>query len=424
MTDPAADKLSAARTRLILDKPFLGALAMRLPLVAAGSWCRTTASDARQLYYNPAWIAELSTAQAQFVLAHEALHCALGHFARRGHRVKRRWDLACDFAVNPLLVAEGLTPPVEAIVLDLYAGMAAEEIYPCLDDSLENDTLDDHVWDGDDGGQGASGDQEARGQGAGSRQEQDSAAGGATPKVPWGGRGEGLDGPPPPLSGKEQEQLEQQWQRNLAAAAQRARESGKLAGALARLVEAALAPTVSWRALLAQYLSQLARDDYSYQRPHRRGDAGGSGGSVSQGGEPILPSLRSRAGDLVVALDISGSVGDQDLARFVAELNAIKGALPVRVFLLACDAALAPDAPWLFDPWQSLELPRKFQGGGGTDFTPVFSWVDREGLRPDALIYFTDADGPFPVAEPDYPVLWLVKGNKPVPWGQRVPLND
>lgn len=49
----AADRLSAARTRLILDKPFLGALAMRLPLVAAGPWCKTTASDARSLYYNP-----------------------------------------------------------------------------------------------------------------------------------------------------------------------------------------------------------------------------------------------------------------------------------------------------------------------------------------------------------------------------------
>ncbi len=418
MTD-AAGKLAAARTRLILDRPFLGALVMRLPLVAAGGWCRTTASDARQLYYNPAWISDLPTTQVQFVLAHEALHCALGHFARRGHRVKRRWDLACDFAVNPLLVAEGLTPPAEAIVLDVYAGMAAEEIYPCLDDTLDNETLDDHVWDGDeDGGQGGCGDQQAKGHGGGSRQQEESEVGGATPRVPRGSTGEGPDGPPPPLSGQEKEQLEQQWQRHLAAAAQRAREAGKLAGALARLTEAALAPKVSWRALLAQYLTQLARDDYSYQRPHRRGAHGGLGG------EAILPSLRSRAGELVVALDISGSVGDEDLAQFVAELNAIKGALPVRVSLLACDAALAPDAPWRFDPWQSLELPRKFQGGGGTDFTPVFAWVEDEGLRPDALIYFTDADGQFPAVEPDYPVLWLVKGNRPVPWGRRLRLND
>lgn len=393
---------------------------MRLPLVAAGGWCRTTASDARSLYYNAEWISALSIAQVQFVLAHEALHCALGHFARRGHRVKRLWDLACDFAVNPLLVAEGLAPPAEAVVLDLYAGMAAEEIYPCLDDTLDEETLDDHQWDGeadDGGGQGASGNDAAQGQGGGGKQEQNPDAGGATPKAPQGASGESADAPPSspsPLTGREREQLDQQWRRHLAAAAQRAREAGKLSGQMARLVDDALAPQVSWRALLAQYLSQIAREDYSYQRPHRRG--GGSG-------EAILPSLRSRAGDLVVALDISGSVSDEDLAQFVGEINAIKGALPVRITLLACDAALAPDGPWHFEPWQTLTLPRKFVGGGGTDFAPVFDWVKKEGLRPDVLIYFTDADGGFPGHAPDYPVIWLVKGGKPVPWGRRVPLS-
>jgi hypothetical protein len=147
----AAAKLAAARTRLILDKPFLGALVLRLPLVEAGAWCRSTGTDARKLYYNPQWIDVLSTAQVQFALAHEALHCALGHFARRGHRVQRKWDLACDFAINPLLLDEGLQPPLGAQVLDLYRGMAAEEIYPCLDDELDTDTLDEHVWDEDEG---------------------------------------------------------------------------------------------------------------------------------------------------------------------------------------------------------------------------------------------------------------------------------
>ena len=102
-------KLSAARTRLILDKPFLGALVLRLPMTSADpKWCPTTATDARGFYYNAAYIEALSLEQTQFVLAHEALHCALSHFARRQHRAKRRWDLACDFAVNPLLVQDGL----------------------------------------------------------------------------------------------------------------------------------------------------------------------------------------------------------------------------------------------------------------------------------------------------------------------------
>ena len=283
----AESKLAAARTRLILDKPFLGALVLRLPLKAAGDWCRTTATDARTLYYNPVWINDLSASQVQFALAHEALHCALGHFARRGHRVQRKWDLACDFAINPLLLDEGLKPPPDAQVLDLYRGMAAEEIYPCIEDDLDSDTFDDHVWDedqdsegGQGGGQGDRNEQgEAQGKGGGDQQEGaggaappeeiDPDAGGSSPqKVGAGGTaGDAEDGPPPPLTAQEKEQLQQQWQRHLAAAAQRAREAGKLSGILSRLTEAALAVQVSWRALLSQYLSQAARDDYTWQRP-------------------------------------------------------------------------------------------------------------------------------------------------------------
>jgi len=71
-------KLATARTRLILDRPFLGALVLRLPLVAADrKWCKTTATDARKLYFNPEFIASLTLAETEFMLAHEALHCRL-----------------------------------------------------------------------------------------------------------------------------------------------------------------------------------------------------------------------------------------------------------------------------------------------------------------------------------------------------------
>lgn len=430
MRQAAAAKLAAARTRLILDKPFLGALVLRLPLVEAGTWCRTTGTDARTLYYNPQWIDALSTAQVQFALAHEALHCALGHFARRGSRVQRKWDLACDFAINPLLIDEGLKPPLGAQVLDLYRGMSAEEIYPCLDDSLDNETLDEHVWDADEGGQGGSGDGDTQGQGGGSDdspkdghqgadnlQGRDPEAGAAAlqPADASGSPGDAPDNPPPPLTAQQKETLQQQWQRHLAAAAQRAREAGKLSGHLARLTDEALAPQVSWRAALAQYLSQASRDDYTWLRPSRR--------TGEMGGDAIFPSLRSHAGDIFVALDTSGSIQDADLGQFVGELNAIKGTLPVRLTLFACDAALADGAPWVTEPWQEFCLPRKFEGGGGTAFAPVFDWIEREGARPDALVYFTDAQGDMPQVPPNYPVLWLVKGGAAVPWGLRIQLN-
>jgi len=85
------NKLVAARTRLIIEKPFLGTLVLRLPLEAADpQWCKTSATDARKIYYNAQYIEQLNIEQTQYVLAHEALHCALSHFARRQHRDKHR----------------------------------------------------------------------------------------------------------------------------------------------------------------------------------------------------------------------------------------------------------------------------------------------------------------------------------------------
>ncbi|MFN2308907.1 MAG: VWA-like domain-containing protein [Gammaproteobacteria bacterium] len=397
-------KLSAARTRLILDKPFLGALVLRLPMVAADpTWCRTTATDARAFYYNADYLAELSLDQTQFMLAHEALHCALAHFARREHRARHRWDLACDLAINPLLIKDGLRPPPGALYLDRFEGLTAEEIYPSIADMEdEAETLDQHLYDNEDGGGGGgSGQGDASespgGQGQRPQADVDPARGGAPQ--------------PQPLSETEREHLSVQWQQRLAGAAQQALRAGKLNGMLARLVDHMLQPQLPWRMLLARYMTGVSRDDYTYSRPSRRE------------GAAILPSLRSAQIEVVVVLDTSGSVSAEDFGEFMSEIDAIKGQVRARITLHACDAELAKDGPWEFEPWEAFQLPREFAGGGGTRFTPVFDWVNGRDRHPDLLIYFTDAEGEFPEQAPLFPVLWLVKGKAKVPWGQRVQLN-
>jgi predicted metal-dependent peptidase len=407
-------KLAAARTRLILDKPFLGALVLRLPMVAADpKWCPTTATDARSFYYNPEYVDALSLDETQFVLAHEALHCALSHFARRQHRVKQRWDVACDFAINPLLVKDGLKPPPGALVLDLYEGMTAEEIYPCIAENNTDQPMDRHIYDGEDIDPASRGQQkgdEPRDGGQGQTPRQDETGTGGSRE---GAQQDGQNGAPQPrpLTSGEREALAAQWRQRLAGAAQQAQQAGKLGGLLARMVGELLQPKLPWRVLLARYMTQVARDDYSYMRPSRRE------------GQMILPSLRSEQADIVVALDTSGSVSGEELNDFVAEIDALKGQLRARVTLHACDTALAEGGPWVFEPWEEFKLPREFQGGGGTDFRPVFAWVEQQGRAPDLLLYFTDAEGDFPPSEPHYPVIWLVKGKAPVPWGQRIQLN-
>jgi predicted metal-dependent peptidase len=444
--DAIETKLTAARAKLILDKPFLGALVLRLPLAPAPDWCQTTATDARKFYYNPQYIDSLSMSQTQFMLAHEALHCALSHFARRQHRVQHRWDLACDYAINPLLLDDGLTPPPNCNVMPDYLGMTAEEIYPLIDDNDDTETIDQHLFDDDNSsGGGQQGDasekpqnrqQDGAGGGADSQQD-DQRNGAGSPAQPDradDGVGQGQqtaeqaqpndgqsdrDGEPqgsnahrpPPLSNDERQTLEVQWQQRLAGAAQQAIQAGKMGGNMARLVDHLLQPRLPWRMLLARYMTALARDDFSYMRPSRRE------------GDAILPSLKSAQIEIVVALDTSGSIRANEVDEFISEVSALKGQMRARVTLLACDSAVDEDAPWVFEPWEEFSCPASLEGGGGTDFRPVFEWLERHGQRPDLVVYFTDAKGRFPESEPNYPVIWLVKGRDTVPWGQRIQLN-
>ncbi|MFV1972901.1 MAG: VWA-like domain-containing protein [Thiohalobacterales bacterium] len=400
MSDDTETKLSAARTRLILDKPFLGALVLRMPMKAADpKWCKTIGTDARAFYYNPEYIDALTVDQAQFALAHEALHCALSHFARRAHRDRKRWDVACDLAINPLLIREGMTPVPGALFDVGYEDMMAEEIYPYVKEDSEDETHDDHLY-GDDTDTSRSDAQDEQSL----QPEPDDGAG-------QGGTAGYNAAPPDPLSESEREQLSIQWRQRLAGAAQQAMQAGKLGGHLLRLVDHLLAPQLPWRMLLARYLTAASRDDYSYMRPSRRE------------GSAIFPTLRSAQVDVLVVLDTSGSIKPDEMREFVTEIDAIKGQVRARISLHACDAQLAADGPWMFEPWEEFTLPGTLRGGGGTRFTPVFDWLAQAGQLPDLLVYFTDAAGEFPQQEPDFPVIWLVKGRGKVPWGQRIQLN-
>lgn len=398
-------RLVKARTQLMLDKPFLGNLVLRLPLKAAGSWCKTSATDAKSFYYNPEFIERLDTHQIKFVLIHEALHCALTHFARRGNRKKHTWDLACDFAINPLLIKEGFHPPLDVPIFRQYEGMIAEEIYPMIDDNLDQEPMDQHLYDDQNNEDSKDSDggmrednltQQDKNQSGESKNNQSTSS---------------LAQRPQSLNPDEIEKLATQWQKNLASSAQLAQEAGKLDGEFAKLIDFFLQPRVSWQSLLSTFMSRLARDDFSYSRPSRRP------------GNAILPTLRSHQIDIAVAIDTSGSISQQEIDEFVSEINAIKSTIRSSITLIACDDKIFPSSPWRYESWEEINFPASLGGGKGTNFRPVFELLNSLDNPCDVLVYFTDAKGLFPEKIPNYPVLWLVKGKESVPWGDRIQLN-
>jgi predicted metal-dependent peptidase len=77
----------------------------------------------------PEFVDTLNSATLAGVLAHEVMHPALQHHVRRSGRDPKRWNEACDYAINPLLLDAGLSLPDGVLVDHRFRGMSAEQIY-------------------------------------------------------------------------------------------------------------------------------------------------------------------------------------------------------------------------------------------------------------------------------------------------------
>ncbi len=140
-----AVRIQKARTTLLLDHPFFGSLLFRLGGQASGS-IQTMATDGVSLFYNPAFVETLNAAELAGVLAHEVMHPALQHHTRRGKRDQERWNMACDYAINPLLLDAGLTLPKDVLIDHRFRGMSAERIYNLIEEQqLRRIALPDYL---------------------------------------------------------------------------------------------------------------------------------------------------------------------------------------------------------------------------------------------------------------------------------------
>src|ERR1700751_451501 len=130
-------RIHKARTTLLLDHPFFGTLLFRLGAQARSS-IATMATDGVSLYFNPQFVEALSAAEIAGTLAHEVMHPALQHHTRCGDRNPRRWNMACDYAIDPMLLDAGLTLPKDVLLDTRFRGMSADRIYNLLEEEEDN----------------------------------------------------------------------------------------------------------------------------------------------------------------------------------------------------------------------------------------------------------------------------------------------
>ena len=179
----ASLRVQKARTALLLDHPFFGSLLFGLK--SRESWSvKTMATDGISLYWNPEFVASLNAATLAGTLAHEVMHPALHHHVRRGRRDPKQWNVACDYAINPLLIDAGLSLPEGILLNNRFRGMSAEQIYNLLEAEQEQEPRAE--------------DQENESSAGGSNSAQASEDDPNAPSAPEteGGIGQVLDAPP------------------------------------------------------------------------------------------------------------------------------------------------------------------------------------------------------------------------------------
>lgn len=357
MSLSAAKQMIKARANLLMEHPFFGSLALRLTVVEDSS-IETANCDGHTLRYNPTFIDSLDISETKGLIAHEVMHPALGHTTRRGSRDPKKWNKACDYAENPLLIAAGLTLPKGALVDPAYTG-SAEQIYTLLPDSNDPNEGDDP-----------------------------------------GGSGGVADSP----TGTNVEQEEAEWKMAVSQAAHIAKQAGDLPAYLKRMVDEVLTPVIPWRNVLRRFMTERMPDDYSWARGNRR--------FLAQG--IYLPSRTDieHIGVVVVTIDTSGSIQQKELDEFATEITAIiADTRPAKTIVIYCDAAIAHIDE--FGPEDELTFAA--HGGGGTDFRPPFVWLEEQGITPKAFVYLTDGHGAFPERELEFPVLWCINNKEVIP---------
>lgn len=389
-------RVSKCIWKLISKEPMLGFLLVEIPIHiwsdqdAEAHGCRAAATDYRRIFLVHSWCDRRGDKELVFILAHEAAHLLFVHRHRQGKRLAERWNVACDYAINGILLdsigrcdaempfeedAQGRHIPM-GLHCAKYNRLTSEQIYERLP----------------------------------------------------GATGENWDMVFRDKNEEEAPENKDVLRPAIARALQRAksfranRGIGTEAGNWEIMAEEGYRPNVNWLELLKMELQRSGNSHYTWRLPNKRFLAH----------QIYLPRQEGMShGILGGVIDTSGSMMKDQISQCLAEVNQLLAVSSnVQFHLWTCDTAVKKVG--VFNQWQHIDIAQTpLMGGGGTDFRPAFQEAERvPGLH--TLLYCTDTAGVFPEKEPRFRTFWVVpdllslKPDYKVPFGKMiaVPINN
>ena len=401
-------RLILARMHLLSTHGFFGLLLMHAEF-ALDFDIETAATDGKKIYFSPSFMDSLSDKELQFVLMHEIMHIAFGHCLRQGNRDNARFNIACDIVINSCIL-QASDWDKDSITLKKWGESmhvapnkregclyTAEEVYEMLPNLSKGKKKGVTSESGGTKGQNNSDNKNGNG---------------------WDNHDKWKNDKSEPT--EEELEMQAEWQQRVknAAKAIEIRESvlgvGKVPLLAERLLKELSEPQIDWREILSNFIQEEIAD-YSFSPPDKR-----------YGDSPFfLPDLNDTevsVKNILFMIDTSGSMDDKMVTAAYSE---IKGAIDqfdgkLQGLLGFFEAEVVPPVPFYDEESFKVIKPR---GGGGTDFSSVFHYVE-EKMKDDlpaSIIILTDGYDSFPKESSAHgiPVLWVIN-NEDVnpPWGK------
>lgn len=369
LDERSRDRLMDAKTMLLFKSPFFGQLCSRLPLVNADAWCPTAATDGAHFYYNSRFIEILTDEELVFLFGHEVLHCVYDHMGRtKDHQYDPRLsNIAQDYVVNADLIQQRIGDKIVTVPClydPKFAGWSSDEVYQYLYENAEKidmeelmkQVLDEHL-EGEDGDGEGDGD------------------------IETDENGNKVSGSKPKLSEEQKQQIRDDLRAAVVNAAKSDPKAGNLPGGIKRILAELEEPQINWREYLRMDIQSTIKSDFSFMRPSRKAWHTGA----------CLPGMIVEDTiDIVVAIDLSGSVGETQMRDFISEIKGIMTEYPsFKLKLFTFDTKVYND--YDFDEMNADDLDTyPFNGGGGTMFECCWEHMKEHDIQPKRFIMFTD----------------------------------
>jgi len=374
------EKIHRAMGRITMKHPFFGSFIPRTNFEMVNSPHRvsTMATDGRTIWWNYEFVDGLTNEEVEGVVIHEVLHIVLKHMLRRNDRNPRKWNIACDYVIDPIVLSiGGDSPPtlpggpgLEHHHDTQYDGKTAEHVYELLPDDEE------HTGEG--GSMVSIGDIE-------DMKNEDGS----------------------PMSPDEVERMSVEIDQMVITAAEAAKRAGKLPAGIDEYVKSLRDPKVDLEDHLHRFIGGEHPEGYTFKRiaraPHWYGGM-------------IEPSIeRVGCGTIVIGLDVSGSMSTKELEYCGGLLKSLTEEYnPDTVIVIQHDAVVTKVDEYEAGEWVD---DLKVKGRGGTRVQPVFEYIREHDINPDKLIMVTDM-GIFDFGEPEpWDTLWVSSTKESAPWG-------